>query len=469
MRLTSASRPRYLTKSRFKLAVECPTKLFYTGKTDVYPDRKREDEFLQALAEGGFQVGELAKLMFPGGIEITPRDHDEQVAETERLLQRDNVTLFEAAIRHGNLFARVDVLRKAGAQVELIEVKAKSFDSSTDRGFRGARGGIDGGMKPYLQDVAFQRHVLGLAYPQLRASSFLMLADKAKTCSVDGLNQRFRIRRVDGKPVVTVAPGTDERTIGTPVLACVNVDDLVEEILGDPIEVPGAMGSLSDLAANWAEHYRTDTRIPPTIGAHCARCEFRADPPEPGMRSGLHECWREAAGFSEADFAQGTVLDLWNFRGKQALIDQRVLRLADVPLLALGDRGDADGLSRGRRQAMQVTGRWPGRPEFFIDAPLMRREMASWVFPLHFIDFETARVAIPLFAGQRPYANIAFQFSHHLIDEVQTPNDALRPVYRPRVPPLEVVGRLHHRRQYLLDRVAALRRWMEERLLGQSA
>jgi len=27
---------RYLTKSRFKLAVDCPTKLFYTGKESVY-------------------------------------------------------------------------------------------------------------------------------------------------------------------------------------------------------------------------------------------------------------------------------------------------------------------------------------------------------------------------------------------------------------------------------------------------
>jgi hypothetical protein len=48
--------PRYLTKSRFKLALECPTKLFYTGKTDLYPYAKQEDEFLQALADGGFQV-----------------------------------------------------------------------------------------------------------------------------------------------------------------------------------------------------------------------------------------------------------------------------------------------------------------------------------------------------------------------------------------------------------------------------
>lgn len=426
--MNMALNQRYLTKSRFKLALECPTKLFYTGKTEVYPDRKGEDEFLQALAEGGFQVGELAKLMFPGGIEITARTHDEQVAETERLLQRNQVTLFEAAIRHGNLFARVDVLRKVGSKIELIEVKAKSFDSRTSGDFRGARGVIDSGMKPYLQDVAFQRHVLGLAYPQWRASSFLMLADKAKTCSVDGLNQRFRIRRVDGRPMVTVTPGTDKHTIGTPVLTCVNVDDLVDQILRDPIEAPGVTGTLSELAARWAEHYQTDTRIPPSLGAQCAKCEFRADTAEPHKRSGFHECWRAAGGFTEADFAQGTVLDLWNFRGKQALIDKGVLRLADIPLDALGDQPGADGLSRDQRQAMQVTGQWPGRSDFYIDAPLMRREMDRWVFPLHFIDFETARVAIPFFAGQRPYANIAFQFSHHVV---------------------EADGRVEHRSQFL--------------------
>lgn len=408
--------PRYLTKSRFKLALECPTKLFYAGKADLYPDRKREDEFLQALADGGFQVGELAKLMFPGGIEITARTHDEQVAQTARLLQRDEVTLFEAAIRYGNLFARVDVLRKTGSQVELIEVKAKSFDSTTHRGFRTARGGIDSGMIPYLQDIAFQRHLLGLAYPHLHASSFLMLADKAKSCSVDGLNQRFKIRRVNGRPEVMVAPGTDERSIGTPVLTCVNVDGLVDEILSESIAAPGLSGTLPELAMIWADCYHSDTRIQPTIGAQCGRCEFRADTPAPGTRSGLHECWREAAGFTEDDFAQGTVLDLWNFRGKQALITQNVLRLADIPLHALGERTDADGLSRGRRQAMQVTGRWPGDYRFFLDATLMRQEMEKWTFPLHFIDFETARVAIPFFAGQQPYANVAFQFSHHVVE-----------------------------------------------------
>ncbi len=55
---------RYLTKSRFKLAVECPTKLFYTGKGH-YRNLLSEDSFMQALAEGGFQVGKMATMRYP--------------------------------------------------------------------------------------------------------------------------------------------------------------------------------------------------------------------------------------------------------------------------------------------------------------------------------------------------------------------------------------------------------------------
>ena len=65
--------PRYLTKSRFKLALECPTKLFYNHKKEYY-NKNNDDDFLQELARGGIQVGELAKQYFPGGIEIVCDD-----------------------------------------------------------------------------------------------------------------------------------------------------------------------------------------------------------------------------------------------------------------------------------------------------------------------------------------------------------------------------------------------------------
>ena len=52
---------RYLTKSKFKLGLECPTKLYYVGKKQ-YPNQKQSDPFLTQLANGGFQVEALARL-----------------------------------------------------------------------------------------------------------------------------------------------------------------------------------------------------------------------------------------------------------------------------------------------------------------------------------------------------------------------------------------------------------------------
>lgn len=49
-------KPRLLTKSRFKEALDCPTKLFYTNKKNSYTNLNIEDTFLQSLAQGGFQV-----------------------------------------------------------------------------------------------------------------------------------------------------------------------------------------------------------------------------------------------------------------------------------------------------------------------------------------------------------------------------------------------------------------------------
>jgi hypothetical protein len=138
--------PRYLTKSRFKLAKECPTKLYYTGKPQ-YADQKIENAFLLALAEGGFQVGELAKQYFPEGHEIKEKDYDEALQQTNDLLTKDCVVIFEAAFRFNDLFIRADILIKNENHIDLIEVKAKSFDASKD-GFFNKNGSITIGWRP---------------------------------------------------------------------------------------------------------------------------------------------------------------------------------------------------------------------------------------------------------------------------------------------------------------------------------
>lgn len=409
--------PRYLTKSRFKTAVECPAKLFYTGKPREYANAMSEDSFLQSLAEGGFQVGELAKLMYLGGFEVTATDHETQVLETNQYLQQENVTLYEAAIRHEGLFIRVDVIRKRGNHIELIEVKAKSFDSTDQNGFRGARGGINSGLLPYLQDIAFQTYVFKLAFPEMKVDSFLLMADKSKACSVDGLNQFFKITHVNGRSGIKVSPSANSTSIGDPILTAVNVNEYVNEILTLPLEAPGVEGFLPDVVKGWSEAYEKDQKIVSPVGAHCVRCEFRTTPTQEGLKSGLFECWHRAKCLSAEDFNTGVVLDVWNFRGKERLIQEGILKFSDIEKSDLGWQNEDDDLSHGlngrQRQWMQVSKSIPDGKDFYLNKELIDAAASQWQYPLHFIDFETARVAIPFFKGQKPYSNIAFQFSHH--------------------------------------------------------
>ncbi|MFN9952277.1 MAG: DUF2779 domain-containing protein, partial [bacterium] len=167
--------PRYLTKSRFILGNDCPTKLFYTGKRE-YTNSNHDDDFLKSLAEGGMVVGELAKRYYPEGQLVSPIGDDPvAVDETRKLLQKENVVIFEAAVTVDNLLCRIDILVKKGNKLEFIEVKAKSVDGNDDDPFRSRKGSVRSDWKDYLLDIAFQRFVLQQAYPEFQITSSLML------------------------------------------------------------------------------------------------------------------------------------------------------------------------------------------------------------------------------------------------------------------------------------------------------
>jgi hypothetical protein len=133
----------YLSKSDFKVARTCATKLYY--RKLKYPSMLQEDEYLQFLADGGYMVETIAKLCQLEGIEIGFNDGPEVAAEKTLAMLKANerVTLFEATLISGHRLARVDILKKNRTRFDLIEVKAKSVDTSTgENPFRGKRGGI---------------------------------------------------------------------------------------------------------------------------------------------------------------------------------------------------------------------------------------------------------------------------------------------------------------------------------------
>lgn len=139
------------------------------------------------MADGGFQVGELAKCYFPGGHDIKTLNYDEALSQTNDLLKKDQVIIYEAAIRFETLFIRVDILIKNKNHIELVEVKAKSVDTDSEDAFLNKSRSITASWKPYLEDVAFQKHVIRCAFPEYTVSAYLMMANKMHYVQRTGL------------------------------------------------------------------------------------------------------------------------------------------------------------------------------------------------------------------------------------------------------------------------------------------
>lgn len=412
---------RYLTKSRFKLGLECPTKLFYTKK-DGYPDQKLSDSFLASLAEGGFQVGELAKCYFPGGINISELDYKTALDKTKAYMETENVIIYEAAFSYQNLFIRADIVVKEGKNIRIYEVKAKSIDSP--QASMVVKTGLPNAeWKPYLCDIAFQKYVVEKALPGYKVNAYLMLADKSAIATVDGLNQRFVLKRnSDGQSIVEIAGDVSLKALGQQILCKVPVDDIISRIFDTPMFDEFLNKSFEDLILHFAEMYQNDTRMQGKLKASCKDCEFKATASEEtgGKLNGFKECWTLVNGFSKEDFERPSILEMWNWRGKDtALTEKRFFQsqLTEQDFIPKKVPAPQIGLASYERQILQLQKSNNRDESIYLDTNGLKNVFSTFHYPLHFIDFETTAVAIPFYLGYRPYEQIAFQFSHHIVTE----------------------------------------------------
>ncbi|RDB36993.1 MAG: DUF2779 domain-containing protein [Spirobacillus cienkowskii] len=415
---------RLLTKSRFKVGCECATKLFYLDNTD-YGSTKNNNSFLKALAEGGFQVGELAKIYHPNGIEVKTKDKAKALQQTDQLLKRDKVVIFEPAFQFENLFIRVDILIKNGNYLELIEVKAKSMNPAVSNHFytkssvKKGKPKISSEWEAYLLDVAFQKLVLTQAMPAFKVTSFLMLADKSQSASIDGLNQKFFLCKdsCDNSISVKVAPDTSQETVGTPLLKKIQVDDEVKLLWN--MKYPENRTFLEHVIF-LSRVCSTNEFVQPVLSVTCKKCEFKIGKKEKlqNLKSGFENCWIKAGAITSSEIAKPLVLDIWNFRGVTDLIkDQKYFmeNLTQKDFAVRSNSSTAEGLSSAERQWLQVKKVQTQDQTPFVNLQGLAQQFVSWTFPLHFIDFETTMVAIPFNKGRQPYEQVAFQFSHHIV------------------------------------------------------
>ena len=415
-----------LSKTRFKEGFECPTKLYFRRHRDRYPCEADRDPFLRHLANGGFQVGALAQLSYPGGILVDTLDFDDAQQETARLMKRPQVVIFEAAFRHDALIVRVDILVKNGRDLRLIEVKSKSFDDDDAKFWKKAKGAevLTKSWTPYLADVAFQTMVCRQSCPTLSVRPFLMLANKDSRATVSGLHQKFRlIESHDGRAVVRLSGEVSREALGAPILQEMAVAGEVEGILAGTASGRGS--PLAEEVALMSDAFVQDRRIDLPVDRRCRKCAYRkksTNGPE-DIESGFESCWRGAHGVGIDDLrTRPLVLDMPKVPKYEHLLRSgRIFQDQLTQSQVTGARGERPE-GRGRPGLNQASRYWKQIEKTnsqdlspFVDRAGLGDEMASWEYPFHFIDFETMTAAIPFHRGLRPYEMLAFQFSHHTL------------------------------------------------------
>jgi len=410
---------KYLTKSSFKIGLECPRKLLYLNKPEEYFNNKSSDPFLEALAKGGYQVGALAKLKFKNGIEIFSKNHEEALLETSKLLTSQNVCLFEGAFSYEKLFVRSDIVVKSGKTLKLIEVKSKSFDAldfeSEYLNATAAKSGkiaLKSEWVEYLYDLAFQTYVARKNYPDLTVIPYLMALDRNTATNVDDLHQLFLVKSNGSNIEVTQTREVDDSFSGFNILGEVDLTDIVNTIIqGEERSEKFLNGTMAETAKRLSDIYLDNEKVPVNyiVGSQCKKCEYRGN--EAGLKSGFDECWVERANIAAAS-SKKLVIDLWNFRGSDKAIENNIFELKNLTEDDLGK-----GAALKERQLIQIKKESTGEQSPWFDKAGLGEAMSKWKYPLHFIDFETCMPAIPFKKGFYPYSEIAFQFSHHTMDE----------------------------------------------------
>jgi len=306
----------------------------YQNKREELPD---VDEATQAVFEQGHLVGDIAKSLYPDGIEIDWNDGQESGLARTREYLCSRRPLFEAGFVHGATHARADILVPAPrGRWSLIEVK--SAGEVKDE---------------HLEDVAFQKHVY--------EGAGVRISD----CAVMHVNMQYERRgRLEPARLLLREDVTEQ------------IRPLVKEV---PLEVERMLAVIAK------------RKCPePAMTRACAGCCLYGN------------CW--------SWLPERNVLCLFGgFEKGIELMDQGILRIADIPA----------GYPLTERQRIQVACEKSGRPH--IDAERLRAFLSRLRYPLYFLDFETFNVAVPPYDRLRPYENIPFQYSLHVVLSPQKP------------------------------------------------
>lgn len=225
------------------------------------------------------------------------------------------------------------------------------------------------------------------------------------------------MRNVRGRPEVEYL-NTSNIDLGKKLLAALDVSEyvkLIEDGIDNGIgrEIDGRPSFTQEIEI-LVEARVNNKKISPSLGGQCKGCEFRVskDKMANNQISGFLECWSSKLKNGDSNL----VFDVWKLTKDQAdyFIRKGKHYAHQIEKWEL-DRKSSDS-DEPVRQWLQIETVKSGQKNHVVE-PSLFEEMSKHKFPLNFIDFETCMLAVPMVKGMAPYETIAFQFSHHVLNE----------------------------------------------------
>jgi len=344
----------FLSKSKYLSGLQCHKLLWYQyNAKDEIPEVSAGT---QAIFDQGHIVGEYAKRLFPGGIEVAEGvvEYTIVVEKTNLILAEMGVDLgqhttkstpkavtssprkplFEAAFKYKDAYARVDVLNPVGkAEWDIIEVKSSTSVKEVN-----------------LHDLALQWYTYSGAGLHLHK------------CYIMHINNQY-VRKGEIEPEKLFVK-----------------EDVTDKVLEYLPQVESNLEEMVNVIAQ-----KESPKIP--IGAQCS------DPYECAM---IEVCWKF--------LPEHNPTTLYRFRAETAfsLIEEGI-----IDIHSLGK-----DVKLNDKQKIQLNAVRSRKPH--IDKKGIKTFLDELKYPLYYLDFETIGPAIPLFDDSKPYEQIPFQFSLHI-------------------------------------------------------
>jgi len=323
-----------LSKSQYIRGLQCHKSLWlYKHKPEL---KDKPDKAQESLFEKGYEIGEIAKELFPNGVEIEfdESNFNGMIAKTKELIENGCEVIYEATFKEDGVFAMADILVRNGNAWDIYEVKASTH------------------VKEYhINDTSIQWYAISKAINLNRAY-------------VVHINNQY-VRKGDISPRA--------------LLSRVDITEIVKE---QQENIEPTLKEMEQMLQNDMPDI--------SIGKHCFdphECDFST------------HCWSHIP-------QENSVFDISYAMGKQwKLLDMGIYSIDDIP----------EDFHFGSNASLQLAHHKSGKIK--IDKPKIKEFLDTIEYPINFFDFETFQNAVPRFDNQRPYAQMPFQYSLHILHE----------------------------------------------------